>query len=65
MDETNASSVWSLVTVVGPILLIVVLAWAMLRNRSRSRAEKERTEQATRDLYERSDRESKARDGEG
>jgi len=38
---------WSLMTIVGPILLVLVLAWAMLNNRH-SNAEKQRTEDATR-----------------
>lgn len=38
---------WSLLTILGPILLLIVLGWAMLHNR-RSRAEKRLTEAATR-----------------
>lgn len=38
---------WGILTIVGPILLAAVIAWAMLHNR-RSRAEKELTEDATR-----------------
>src|SRR3546814_9762752 len=38
---------WTLMTILGPILLAAVLAWAMLNNR-RSRAEKQRTEEAKR-----------------
>jgi hypothetical protein len=37
---------WGLMTIVGPILLLLVLGWAMLKNR-RSAAEKRRTEEAT------------------
>src|SRR3546814_2897912 len=36
---------WGFMTILGPILLAAVLAWAMLNNR-RSRAEKQRTEEA-------------------
>jgi len=48
-------SLWGLMTVVGPILLIAVMTWAMLRNRTRTPAEKERSEQAARELYEESE----------
>jgi hypothetical protein len=59
---SGLESLWPVITVLGPILLAVVLFWAMWRNKSRTPAEKERTEQATRELYEESDRVSKARD---
>jgi cyanate permease len=41
---------WTLLTIAGPALLAVVILWALLRNRA-TRGERERTEQATRDLY--------------
>lgn len=62
--EENTAPIWSLVTVIGPILFALVLGWAIWRNKQRSRAEKDRTERATRDLYEQSDRESKAWDND-
>ena len=46
---------WALINIVGPLLLLVVLAWALLRNRKSSQAEIDRTEQATRDLYREED----------
>lgn len=52
---------WTLMTIVGPILLAAVLAWAMLNNR-RSRAEERRTEEATRMRREQEDRDRKARE---
>ena len=52
---------WGLMTIVGPILLALALLWALLHNR-RSSQQKARTERATRELYEQSDREDKARD---
>lgn len=55
---------WGIMTIVGPILLGLVLLWALLHNR-RSRAEKARTERATRELYEQLDREDKERDRRG
>jgi len=45
---------WGIITIVGPLLLVAVLAWAALRNRT-SRAKKDMTEQATRDLYREED----------
>ncbi len=53
---------WSLITVVGPILLALGLAWAMLNNR-RSRAEEQRTEEATRARRAEEDRASKESQG--
>ena len=52
---------WTLMTIVGPILLAAMLAWAMLNNR-RSRAEKQRTEEVTRIRREQEDRDQKARE---
>ena len=52
---------WSLLTIVGPALLAVVILWALLRNRKTSRAERDRTEQATHDLYR--EEEAERRDG--
>lgn len=49
--------IWSLVTVVGPVLLIVAIVWAFLRNRRASRAEIERSEQGARRLREQLERE--------
>jgi FtsZ-interacting cell division protein ZipA len=46
---------WSLLTIVGAIVLLVVIAWAMLRNRS-SKSEIDRSEEATRRNYAEEDR---------
>jgi hypothetical protein len=46
---------WSLLTIVGAIVLALVIAWAALRNRS-SRREVERSEEATRRVYEEEER---------
>lgn len=54
---------WSLMTIVGPIILAVVLIWAMMRNRT-SKAELDRTESATRDLYRDQDAADKAMDNQ-
>jgi FtsZ-interacting cell division protein ZipA len=42
---------WGLQTIVGATILIAVLLWALIRNR-RSKNDINRTEQATRELYE-------------
>jgi hypothetical protein len=42
---------WALLNIIGPLLLLVVLAWAVMRNRKSSKTEIDRTEASTRDLY--------------
>jgi hypothetical protein len=46
---------WSLLTIVGPILLFAAILWATLKNRKSTPKEIERTEQATHDLYQEED----------
>ena len=41
---------WTIITIVAPLLLVIVVAWAALRNRT-GRATREETEIATRELY--------------
>lgn len=53
---------WSVMTVVGPLLFALVLLWAMAHNR-RSRAERRRTEAATRERRAEEDAAQKARKG--
>lgn len=45
---------WGIITIIGPLLLVAVLAWAALRNRT-SRAKRDETERATRELYREED----------
>jgi hypothetical protein len=52
-------SLWGLATIVGPIVLLGLFVWVILRNRSSSRASKERTEQATKANYAAEDRAAK------
>ena len=48
MDET----MWTLIDIVGPIILLVLLIWVVLRTRSRGRdTSPDVTERATRDAY--------------
>jgi len=42
---------WSIITIVGPILLGVVLIWALLRNRGTTPREDAESERATKQLY--------------
>lgn len=48
---------WAILDIVGPAILIIVIAWAVLRNRA-SRGGMDQTERGTRDAY---DREEEAR----
>ena len=52
-------SLWTLITIVGPILLILALAWVLMRNRKATRVSESETERATHDLNDEIDRESK------
>ena len=49
-------SLWGMATVVGPIVLLVLFIFVILRNRSSSRASKDLTERATKANYEAEDR---------
>jgi hypothetical protein len=55
MDE----AMWGLMNIVGPIILLVLLLWLVLRGRSSGKSG--RTEQATDDLYD--TEEQRRRDG--
>ncbi len=51
---------WSLLTVLGPILIGLVLIWAIIRNRrQRTMRCEARTEAGTHDLYDQLDREDR------
>lgn len=43
-------SLWSLITIVGPLLLIAALVWAYLRNRNAGRASLARAERGAREV---------------
>lgn len=59
MDSGGAG--WTLMTIIGPILLIAVIAWAALRNRS-SKSSDDETKRATRDLYRAEDKAHRGED---
>ena len=54
---------WTLVTIVGPLLLIAAVVWAYLRNRNPRREEIARAERGARELREELE-EEEARRGE-
>jgi hypothetical protein len=61
MAEGSDVNYWSIVTIVGPILLVLVMAWAFLKNK-KSKVDPEVTERATRENYAAEQREHE-RDG--
>jgi hypothetical protein len=50
MCEGDTTSYWTLVTILGPVILLGVMIWAFMKNR-KSKIDPKVTEQATRDLY--------------
>ncbi len=59
IEETDmAGGFWSIITIVGPIVLLAALAWAVLRNRSTA-AQDRRTAEGTRKLYAEEEQETK------
>lgn len=48
-------SLWGLLTIIGPIVLLGVIIWAVLNNRV-SRRRHQESESATADLYDEQDR---------
>jgi hypothetical protein len=55
-------SLWIVIDIAGPLLLIAAIIWAVLRNRKARPGEIARAEQGARDLREQLD-EEEARDG--
>ena len=53
---------WAILNIVGPLLIVIVLGWAFLRNR-KARGGIDRTERSTRDAYDAEERERRDRDG--
>ena len=50
MGSDSGANYWLIVTIIGPILLLAVIAWVIMRNKQ-SKVEKDITEQGTRDVY--------------
>ena len=59
---TPSGGYWSLLTIIGPILLAAAIAWALLRNRKLSKGDLDRTERATHDRILEQDALDKQRD---
>ncbi len=55
-------SLWIVIDIIGPLLLIAVIIWAVMRNRRAPRGEIARAEEGARDLRRELDDEE-ARDG--
>ena len=51
-----------LTAAIGGVLLVIVFVYAIMRNRQRSAGDIRHTEQATKDLYARTDRQDKISD---
>ncbi|MCR5870260.1 MULTISPECIES: hypothetical protein [unclassified Sphingomonas] len=51
MVDTGGGGLWGVMTILGPIILAAVILWAIFNNRTTKR-EKERTEDATRAMYD-------------
>jgi len=56
---------WTLLTIMGPIVLAVVILWAIRRNRDTSQASKDETERATHRLYEEEESERRGSSDKG
>ena len=59
----TGGGIWSILVIVAPIVLLIVLAWALLHNRS-SRREKRHTEEATRRMYDEQGARDEMREGD-
>lgn len=57
----DLSSLWGVLTIIGPILLVVAIVWAMRNNRGSAR-EVQATEDATRRMYDAQEKTDKAAD---
>jgi hypothetical protein len=55
---------WSIITIVGPILLAAVLIWALMRNR-KSGADSDTTERETHRVYDEEEKARREEDGDG
>ena len=55
---------WTIMTIVGPVLLAAVLLWVFLRSR-RERVDPDRTERATHDVYDEEEAARREEDGDG
>jgi hypothetical protein len=54
---------WSIITIVGPLLLALVLIWAIMRNR-KSGADPDTTERETHRVYDEEEKARREEDGD-
>jgi hypothetical protein len=54
---------WSIMTIVGPLILAAVLLWALMRNR-KDPIDPDRTERATHDVYDEEEKARREEDGD-
>ncbi|HTG37689.1 hypothetical protein [Sphingomonas sp.] len=57
----DESGIWGVLVIVGPIVLALAIIWAMVRNKGNPH-DIERTESATRKMYDEQSREDDAND---
>ncbi len=57
----DLNSLWGIVTIIGPIVLVIAIVWAMRHNRGTPEQER-RTEDSTRRMYDEQSREDDAND---
>lgn len=50
MAEGSDVDYWTLVTILGPLILLGIIVWAIMRNK-KSRVDQRTTEEGTRDVY--------------
>jgi len=55
---------WSIITIVGPLLLVLVLIWAIMRNR-KDKGDPDTTERETHRVYDEEERARREEDGDG
>jgi hypothetical protein len=55
VNTTQAMTLLGIMEIVGPVVLLIAVIYGVSRNRKRTRAEKLRTDAATRDLYKKED----------
>jgi hypothetical protein len=55
----DQGGLWAIATVVGPLLLLAAITYGILMTSKRGRAAKQNTDDATRDLYKRGERQER------
>ena len=55
-EDDDMEALWPIITVAGPILLVIVVLWAMMRNRAAGRSNEARADEGARRVYADEDR---------